>query len=800
MLHHERLTPPSYVYPPHEWKFIEKRFFPRFLAEMETIFSTSNGYLGMRGNFEEGEPSFQHGTYINGFYESWPIVYGETAFGFAQKGQTIVNVPDAKIIKLYVDGEVFSLPTARLLHFERALNMQNGTLERDILWETPTGKQISIRSQRLVSFEHRHMAAIRYEVTVLNAKAPVVISSEIVNHEMEDNGGEDPRRSRIFGRRALVPRGHGCENLRVQLSYTTLESGMSLACGIDHALDTENKEHREIACTEDEGRVVFSIDAEPGKTIRLLKYICYQTSRNSPPEELMRRARWCLNRAVDHGFDEILEDQRRYLDDFWDRSDVRVVADPEHAKATTEETQLAIRWNLFQLLQASARVDGIGIPAKGLTGSGYEGHTFWDVEIYVLPFLIYTAPHIARNLLRFRYSMLDEARRRAREVNQKGALFPWRTINGKEASSYYAAGTAQYHINADIMHALRNYVDITGDLELLHREGAEMLVETARLWCDLGFFSKRKGGKFCINGVTGPDEYNTVVDNNTFTNLMARENLRHAVETVTFLRDHAPGLYRELTDKTRLEPSEIEAWKKAAEHMYIPYDEDLQIHPQDDSFLDREPWDFENTPRDRYPLLLHHHPLVIYRHRVIKQADIVLAMFLLGHEFTEAQKRRNFQYYDPLTTGDSSLSVGIQSIMASEIRDADRALRYARYCVLMDLADIGGNVRDGVHIASAGASWMVLVHGFAGLRDFGGRLCFAPWLPPQLDQIRFKLRVRGCQLEVCITEDRAAYRLIEGHRLTIFHEQEEILLSADSPSVCRELAHIAKQDLPTDDA
>jgi alpha,alpha-trehalose phosphorylase len=284
---------------------------------------------------------------------------------------------------------------------------------------------------------------------------------------------------------------------------------------------------------------------------------------------------------VSQGFEELLAGQQEYLDDFWRRSDVEVSG--AHPKG-----QQLIHWNLFQIIQASGRAEGAGIPAKGLTGQGYEGHYFWDTEIYVFPFLIYTAPRIARNLLRFRYSLLDKARQRAREVNQKGALFPWRTITGEEASAYYAAGTAQYHINADIMFGLKKYVEATRDKAFLQEEGAEMLVETARLWRDLGFYSARKGGKFCINGVTGPDEYNTVVNNNTFTNLMARENLRYAAATVESLREEDPDRFVALVDRTGLEMSEVEEWRKAADRMYIPFDEKLGIHPQDDSFLDKE--------------------------------------------------------------------------------------------------------------------------------------------------------------------------------------------------------------------
>ena len=786
MLHRERVKPPSYIYPVHEWKVIEKRFAPEFMAQMESIFSTGNGYLGFRGTFEEGTPVVHEGSFVNGFYESWPIVYGEEAYGFATTGQTIVNAPNGKIVRLYVDDEPFFLPTANLIHFERSLDMQNGTLDRDILWEMPSGKRIAIRSRRFVSFEHRHLAAIFYEVRVVNADAPLVISSEMVNPKGNHTGTNgDPRQAKGFKQHVLRPKVSYVNEMRAIQGYSTQHSKMSLACGMAHVVDTQCSYTYKNESSEHSSKIVFSVDAESGVPVKLFKYITYHTSRSSRPEELCTRAEWTLDRALKHGFETLTLGQRKYLDEFWERSDIRAEADPEESQRSTEEIQQALRFNLYQIFQAAARAEGVGIPAKGLTGQAYEGHYFWDTEIYVLPFLIYTYPHIARNLLKFRHSMLDKARQRALQVNQKGALFPWRTINGDEASAYYAAGTAQYHINADIIYALKKYVNVTGDLELLYREGAEMLVETARLWSDLGFYSKREGGKFCIHGVTGPDEYNTVVNDNAFTNLMARENLRYAVEVVNFILNNKAEEFLELTDKTSLQLSEIEEWRRAAEMMYIPYDQELGIHPQDDSFLDKETWDLENTPPSKYPLLLYHHPLVIYRHQVIKQADVVLAMFLLGHEFPTGQKKRNFEFYDPLTTGDSSLSVCIQSIMAAELGYLDLATEYARYAVLMDLADVGGNVKDGCHIASMGGSWMVFVYGFAGMRDYPDRISFHPSLPKALKRLRFHLKIRTSVVEVDMTHQTTAYTLKEGESLSIFHMDEEIKLTQDSRAATR---------------
>jgi alpha,alpha-trehalose phosphorylase len=788
MLHHERLRPPSRDYPADEWNVIEKAFHPEFLAQLETMSALGNGYLGMRGCPEEGGPNAENGTFINGFYETRPIVYGEDAYGFARTGQTICNVTDSKIIKLFVDDEPFWLPDAHLLTYDRRLNMRSGTLDREILWETPAGKQVSIKSRRLVSLPNRHVAAISYCVTLLNAQAFVVISSEMAADHSGARGNEaDPRLARTFLGRVLHPRASYSKGRRVVLCHATEKSRFTLTCATDNALETSCPHSYKVVHSTDFGQVAFTIEAQPGCPIQLTKYMVYHTSQTASAEELCGRAEWTLDRVVSQGFQRLLAAQEQYMDDFWRRSDVRIKDIREdRIKRSTVEIQQAIRFNLFHILQASARAEDTGVPAKGLTGQAYEGHYFWDTEIYLLPFLIYTSPRIARNLLAFRYKMLPQARARAKELGHRGAMFPWRTISGQEASAYYAAGTAQYHINADIMYALRKYVQATGDEAFLRDFGAEMLVETARLWLDLGFYSAARGGKFCINGVTGPDEYNAVVNNNAYTNLMARENLRYATQVVQSLRATEPDAYNALAHKTALEPSEVGEWMRAAENMYVPYDDKLKIIPQDDDFLDKESWDFRNTPADNYPLLLFYHPLNIYRKQVIKQADVVLAMFLLGDAFSLEAKKRNFDFYDPLTTGDSSLSSCVEAIIAAQVGDIDKAIRYGMAALLMDLADVGGNVKDGCHIASMGGTWMMLTYGLAGMRDHDGTLSFWPRRAPEDNAIlRFPVTYRGQLLEVEISLDKVEYALREGERLVIRHETEGVELTRENPRAVR---------------
>jgi alpha,alpha-trehalose phosphorylase len=781
MLRERRLPPPD-IFPPEPWALGTVRFDPQLAREYagaaETMFALSNGYLGIRGTQDEGRPAREPGVLLNGFYELRPITYGEHAYGFPRVGQSILNCPDGTAVKLFVDGEPFLPSEAEVLFYRRTLDLASGGLIREVAWLTPSGRRMRLRTLRLVSFDQRHLAAIRYELVPEEADAEIVISSEMLHREPLPGDGSDPRLAVGFAGRVLRPAGTRHQGTRAILSYTTRSSGLVLGCGMDHRLEADCPVAQEGTCEDDFAAIVFKLRAERGKPIRLWKYLAYHYDGGSGAPEVRSQVAWTLDRAILSGFDSVLSRQERLVGSFWARADVEV-------EGAEPRLQQVIRWNLFQLLQATERAEGHGIGARGLTGQSYEGHYFWDSEIYVLPFLIYTNPRVARNVLKFRHDTLDRARARARELGHRGATFPWRTINGDEASAYYAAGTAQYHINADIAYALRKYVEVSGDEDFLRRYGAEILVETARFWWDLGFFSERRGGHFCICGVTGPDEYTAVVDNNYFTNLMARENLRYAADTVEALARDCPEAFTELKRRTDLQVGEPALWRGAAERMYLPWDERLRIHPQDDSFLDLERWDFANTPEDKYPLLLHYHPLNLYRRQVIKQADTVLAMFLLGEQFRLDAKKRNFDYYDPLTTHDSSLSVCIQSIVANEIGYARKALDYFRFAATMDISDVGGNMMHGAHVASIGGTWLALVYGFAGLRDHSGSISFRPRLPAEWSALRFPLTIRGRRLHVEIRHDVTAYHLVEGDELSLLHDGEVVRLTAVAPTVTR---------------
>ena len=753
-------------FPDDPWAIVETAPSTDDLGKTETLFSVGNGYLGMRGNPSEGRDSFSHGTYINGFHEIWDIHHAENAYGFARTGQTIVNVPDAKLMKLYVDDEPLLLSVNEIQSYKRWIDFREGVLRRELVWRTPAGKLLRVATSRMVSFTHRHMTLMSIEVTMLEGDAPIVISSQILNREdgmdeyharPEDSQmTDDPRQARKFADEVLVAEKDWHSDRRMILGFRTARSGMTLAVGADHEIATDNEYVSLIDTEPGCGKRVYRIEATQGRPIRVDKAVAYHSSREVPVHELFDRVRRSLDRVREQGHGIYYDEQREWLDDYWATADVEVEGAPAGI-------QQAVRWNLFQIAQASARADQLGISAKGVTGSGYEGHYFWDTEVYVIPMLTYTHPRIAENALRFRVNTLPQARRRAEELSERGALFPWRTITGEEASAYYAAGTAQYHINADIAHAIMNHARATGDKTFLFRDAAPVLVETARMWADLGFWRINGGREFHIHGVTGPDEYTTVVNNNLYTNVMARANLIDAASVMRRMKDEDPLWFEHLCSELDLTEDEVGGWEECAAGMVIPFDDTFGIHPQDDQFLSRELWDLTSTPADRRPLLLHYHPLVIYRFQVLKQADVVLALFLQGDQFTQAVKLADFEYYDPITTGDSSLSAVVQSVMAAEVGHQEMAMEYFLDALYCDLADTHHNASDGVHVASTGGVWGGLVHGFVGMRNDRENLRFDPRLPAQWTSIKHHMVIGDSHMLVKLERDAITFQILSGH-------------------------------------
>ena len=764
------------VGPLHEWKIIEEQFSVENNYKNETIFALGNGYLGMRGSFEEGyqwpsDLGFE-GNFINGFYEIDKISYRETAYGYPEKGQTMLNIANGKTIRLYVEEEEFSMLEGKLLSYRRELDLKEGILSRIVHWRSPKGREAEIRIERMVSHEHKHLAVISYSVTPLNFSGNVRLISSLDGCTKNTVEQKDPRvgsglKNDVYNHKEAIITGEVG-----MLKQKTHYSEFTIVSAITHTFDTKCTMNYETMVKEDQIDFIYQIEGQINKPVQLTKYIAYITSLDTEEENLIKEGQKICLLGRNLGFEKMKGEQRLFLKEFWAKADVVIKGDPA--------LQQGIRFNIFHLMQSVGRDGKTNIAAKGLTGEGYEGHYFWDTEMYIIPFFLYSNPQISRKLLEYRYSTLNHARNRARQMaHPKGALFPWRTINGEECSAYYPAGTAQYHINADIAFAIRKYMDATEDIDFLVAYGAEILFETARLWADLGSFVPEKDNQFCINCVTGPDEYTAVVNNNCYTNLMAKENLYYAHDTAMWMKTQRPEVYEKLCMELDLKEEEILFWKEAAASMYIPYDEKRQIYMQDDSFLNKKVWDFANTPEDHYPLLLHYHPLVIYRHQVCKQADLVLAEFLLSEQFTKEQKKRDFDYYEKVTTHDSSLSKCIFSIIACEIGYFEKAYDYFMKTARMDLDDVHKNTKHGVHTANMAGSWMGIVNGFAGMRTVNGILSFSPYIPPNWEMYAFNVLYRGSTLHVTVEHDRVNYKLLEGDEITIIHNGGEIIVKGE---------------------
>ncbi|WP_369176128.1 glycoside hydrolase family 65 protein [Streptomyces mutabilis] len=754
------------TYAVEPWSVRETALNLDLLAQSESVFALSNGHIGWRGNLDEGEPHGLPGSYLNGVYELHPLPYAEAGYGYPESGQTVINVTNGKLLRLLVDDEPFDLRYGRLVKHERALDLRRGVLERTCEWTSPAGTTVRVRSTRLVSLTQRAIAAVSYEVEPVDSRARVVIQSELVANESLPDPDGDPRASKAL-RSPLEPEEDMAVGSRLRLLHRTRRSGLRVAVAADHVVDTSGEITTSSESNEDVARLTITSVLEPGQRLRVRKTVAHGWSGARSRPAMSDQVEAALAAAAHSGWDGLVAEQRAYLDDFWARADVEVHGD--------EEIQQAVRFALFHVLQAGARAEQRAIPAKGLTGSGYDGHAFWDTEMFVLPVLTYTEPRAVAEALRWRRDTLPAARDRANQLGLRGAAFPWRTIDGSEGSAYWPAGTAAFHVAADIAHAAVRYTAATGDTDFERDTALELLVETARLWRSLGHHDHH--GVFHIDGVTGPDEYSAIADDNTYTNLMARSNLLAAADACERHPDDAARL--------GVDDEESAAWRDAADSVHIPYNEEIGVHEQHAGFTRHQRWDFARTAADQYPLMLHFPYFDLYRKQVIKQSDLVLAMYTCGSWFDahcdEDQIARNFAYYEPLTVRDSSLSACCQAVVAAQTGHLRLAYDYAAEAALMDLADLEHNTRDGLHIASLAGTWMALVAGFGGTRREGDSLRFTPRLPEKFSRLAFRLQFRGRCLRVEVRADRATYTLLSGEPLTIHHHGTPLAVNGDGP-------------------
>lgn len=715
----------------------------------ESLFHCASGKIGIRGCFEEGAPDgceTIRGAYINGFCETEEITYNEKLYGFPTEKQTIANLPDAQGIEFYADGRKLCCWDKEVSDYRYALDMECGLVKRSFTYRTESGN-LQLSFERLTSFERPGLFAIYCKVTSLDFRGQIRIKSILNGNVKNFTSASDPRVAAGSGKMIKVT--------SAAVDNTSLPSGLNGLLIINAETIKSHRKVEVIAANEirkqsvkqeivnHEGEGLLFAESEtvlePGEELTVSKYCFY----HEIPDEVSGKD--TVIKAYSDGFELIRQEQKTVLDDFWKSS--RVVIDSDEVR------QEGMDFCIYSMFESAGRDGKSSISAKGLSGEGYEGHYFWDSEAYIFPFFLVTKPEIAKSLLLYRYSKLDKAKEHARILgHNKGALYPWRTIEGSECSSHYPTGSAQYHINGDIARAMIQYWNATEDTSILPQI-CEVLLETARLWMDLGHYYDET---FRIDCVTGPDEYTCMVNNNYYTNAGAANNLRHAARLVRILQ--ATDKAGDFTSRTGVTEEELKTFEEAADKMFYPFSEELGIIEQDDAFLKKKHLDIASIPKENFPMLMHYHPLFINRHQVCKQADAVLAEYLFC-KLGSLTSMRTYEYYESVTTHDSSLSKCIFGIVAAKLGNFKEAKDYFTDTLTIDLDDCNGNTRDGLHTANMGGSYRMAVGGFAGLEIDENGLSLFPMLPDGWNEYSFPVAYKRRQIKVSVYKDKAEIHL-----------------------------------------
>lgn len=724
----------------------------------ETLFHNANGYIGIRSAFEEGYPQGYttiRGQYINGFYDFAPSHQAECLYGLVQEKQTMLNVADTQSITVELDGEAFSMFDGTVLESRRWVDMDKGVTGRFVRWRSPLGKEIEITSVRMTSLTQLSLFTIDYTLRSINFTGKVKITSSHSGNVLNFFDSCDPRTA---DNSIQFLKAVDC-TVTDDVSYitsTTSKSSLSVCSSVAHRFPNECTYQHVVF--KDRAQLEICADMHEDETFRLIKYSVFCDSlRNN---DVKTKAAAEMSKALLIPISQHYKQQKTYLQNYWQNCYVDIKGD--------ELLNTALNYNLYQLLQSVSKDEYGNISPKGLSGEGYEGQYFWDSEMYIQPFFTITNPQVTKQLISYRYTTLSSAKENAKRLgHSKGALYPWRTIMGKECSGYFPAGSAQYHINGAIAYAIIAYYLATKDKPFMLKKGAEIIYETARLWIDMGSFYQNE---FHINDVTGPDEYTCIVNNNYYTNALAQYHLNWAVKLFELFKDEP--MFINMQQRIGLLHKEIMEFKRAAKAMKLPYDEELDINPQDDSFLQKEIWDISTIPKEDFPLLLHYHPLHLYRYQVCKQPDAVLAHFILEDIQQLKTIRSSFEYYEKITTHDSSLSGCIFSIVAAKLGLVDKAYNYFGDSSQLDLMDLHHNTKDGIHTANMGGNYMAIVYGFAGFRLKETGISFAPILPKAWDGYSFRIRYEDSRILINICKDSCIFSLEEGSekQITVYDE------------------------------
>jgi alpha,alpha-trehalose phosphorylase len=719
-----------------------------------SVLSLANGFVGVRGVLDELGPDDDAATLLAPVFELYDQTYAEGGYAYPEVEERMVPVVDAWRLGWAVDDEPVDVRRGTVHEHRRVLDLRHGVLDRELRWTAPSGATVSLTSRRLVSLVRREVVATWWQVRAEDDVTVTVRPAPGCPH-----AADAPPRASERDEPGLVTTWCRHDAQGSSVRQRAARSGRAVAVETAHVVECSDG----VEATWDDAPHAAALTARLGAGERVRVLVLAAHAAGTDTGALPARAHEALAAAGRAGWDELEREQRRFLADVWERGDVVVEGD--------DEMQQAVRHALFSVVQASAQVDGVGIRAKGTTGTGYHGHAFWDSECFVLPVLDHVLPGSAADHLRWRHGKLPQARDRAAELGLPGASFPWRTISGRESSGYWPAATAAYHVNADVACAAVRHAAVTGDETFERDVAVELAVETARLWAGRGHHTDEG---FRIDGVTGPDEYTAVVDNNTYTNLMARSNLRSA----DALCERHPGE----AERLGVTPDERAAWVRAASRMVVPYNHALGVTEQSQDFTRHAPWHFEPRTTARFPLDDHVHYVELYRHQVVKQADLVLALHTAPDAFSPEQKLRDFDYYEPLTVRDSSLSAPAQAVVAAEVGYVDLAYDYARECALIDLCDLRASTDGGLHVASLAGAWTALVAGLGRLRHGDdGLLHLAPRLPARLARLAFAVRQGDARVTVDVRGQVVTYRLTAGDEARLTHHGEKLRLTAAAP-------------------
>ncbi|MCL2199227.1 MAG: family 65 glycosyl hydrolase [Defluviitaleaceae bacterium] len=665
------------------------------LEKAESILFNGNGFIGVRGNLEEAYYTHfatNRETYINGFYETRKIEYAEKFHGFAEMAQTMISVPDGQTTFINIGGEPFRVDLGRVDDSQRWLDMEAGCTFRELVWTSPAGRKTRIGITRLASFAYKNIFAVRYEFEKLNHDEEITLETHVNFCPVKTIDPNDPRMSHAIQQVEVVECGDDF------VSFKAHESGLSAE-----------------VCWRMQGRV-------SGDRRRVT--ICHTLDGDTYTKIFSYAFDDVSHMGLDISFDKLKEMQRDYLSDFWHTARVEIDSDLD--------IESSVNFGTYTLLSSLGTGGHRSIAAKGLSGSGYEGHVFWDTEMYMFPVFLFFAPKLAKEILQFRINTLPAAKENRKAFGyDRGVLFPWRTISGRECSPFFEAGAAQHHINADIAYAVISYYRCTGDVDLLKNGGYEILLEAARFFAEVGH---EAGGEFHIDMVTGPDEYTALVCDNYYTNVM-----------VKFLFTWV----NKVAERLGVSDDETASYVRLASIMAKPVDNERRLVAQDRDFLQKAQWPYWGDT-ERHPLLLHFHPLTIYRYQVCKQADAVLALMLLPDEEDLQTTENTVRYYDGVTTHDSSLSFSAFSIMFTRIGDVDKGYDYFLKNARLDLDNLHKNTKDGLHLAGMGGTILTLLYGFCGLRITDEGFTLNPCLPKQIRSIKLAINNRGKRHEILV--------------------------------------------------